>query len=47
MNFYTTKKNNFINPLGPLFIKKTKKDNPMHPLYCSDNSILQVELSRN
>ena len=42
MNFYTTKKNNFVNPLGPLFIKKTKKENPIHPLYCSDNSTLQA-----
>ena len=35
------RKNNFDKPLGPLFIKKTIKDNPIHPLYCSDNSILQ------
>ena len=42
MNFYATKKNNFVNPLGPLFIKKTKKENPIHPLYCSDNSTLQA-----
>ena len=43
MNFYSRKKNNFVKPLGPLFIKKTIKDNPIHPLYCPDNSILQVE----
>ena len=43
MNFYSTKKENFVNPLGPLFIKKTKKLNPIHPLYCSDNSILHAE----
>ena len=43
MNFYSTKKFNFMKPLGPLFIKKTIKNNPIHPLYCSDNSILQVE----
>ena len=42
MNFYITKKNNFVNPLGPLFIRKTKKANPIHPLYCSDNSTLQA-----
>ena len=42
VNSYSIKKNNFVNPLGPLFIKKTIKDNPMHPLYCSDNSILQA-----
>jgi len=45
MNFYGKKRNNFTNPLGPLFIKKTKKQNPIHPLYCPDNSILQTELS--
>ena len=44
MNFYSIKQDNFVKPLGPLFIKKTKKENPIHPLYCSDNSILQVEL---
>ena len=43
MKFYKAKKNNFEEPLGPLFIKKTKKENPIHPLYCSDNSLLQVE----
>ena len=43
INFYSRKKDNFVKPLGPLFIKKTKKKNPIHPLYCSDNSILQVE----
>ena len=44
MNSYSIKKENFVNPLGPLFIKKTKKENPIHPLYCSDNSVLQAEL---
>ena len=43
MNFYSLKKNNFVQPIGPLFIKKTKKGNPIHPLYCSDHSVLQVE----
>ena len=42
MNSYSIKKENFVNPLGPLFIKKTKKENPVHPLYCSDNSTLQA-----
>ena len=41
MQFNLIRKNNFDNSLGPLFIKKTIKDNPIHPLYCSDNSILQ------
>jgi len=41
MQFNLIRKNNFDKPLGPLFIKKTIKDNPIHPLYCSDNSILQ------
>ena len=43
MKFYLIKKNYFKNPLGPLFIKKTIKDNPIHPLYCSNNSILQSD----
>ena len=43
MKFYSVKKNNFDKPLGPLFIKKTIKDNPIHPLYCSDMSILQSD----
>ena len=43
MNFYKIKKNNFGKPLGPLFIKKTLKHHPIHPLYCSDNSILRSE----
>ncbi|MDC3232511.1 DUF1643 domain-containing protein [Prochlorococcus sp. AH-716-A09] len=47
MNFYSIKKDNYVNPLGPLFIKKTKKQNPIHPLYCSNNSVLQSESSLN
>ena len=39
--YYSIKKINFEKPLGPLFIKKTMKHNPIHPLYCSDNSTLQ------
>ena len=45
MNSYSIKKENFVNPLGPLFIKKTKKQNPIHPLYCSNNSLLQAASS--
>ncbi len=41
MQYNSIRKNNFENPIGPLLIKKTIKDNPIHPLYCSDNSILQ------
>tara|TARA_Y100001970_G_C14069954_1_gene768887 strand:+ start:386 stop:922 length:537 start_codon:yes stop_codon:yes gene_type:complete len=43
IKFYSFKKDNFGNPLGPLFIKKTIKNHPIHPLYCSDKSILQSE----
>ena len=43
MNSYSIKKSNFVKPLGPLFVKKTIKQNPIHPLYCSNNSILQAE----
>jgi len=42
MKYYSIKKNNFDKPLGPLLIKKTIKNNPIHPLYCSDNSILKT-----
>ena len=42
MQYNSIRKNNFDNPLGPLLIKKTFKDNPIHPLYCSDNSILKA-----
>ncbi len=45
LNSYSIKKDNFEYPLGPLFIKKTKKQNPIHPLYCSDNSLLKEESS--
>jgi len=44
MQYNSIRKNNFDNPLGPLLIKKTIKDNPIHPLYCSDYSILQLFL---
>lgn len=43
MKFYSIKKDHFEKPLGPLFIKKTMKHNPIHPLYCSDKSILQSD----
>ena len=42
MDFYLLKKKKFVKPLGSLFIKKTKKQNPIHPLYCPDNSILRT-----
>jgi len=42
MQYDLIRNNNFDNPLGPLFIKKTIKDNPIHPLYCSDDSILKA-----
>ena len=42
MKFYSIKKDHFEKPLGPLFIK-TMKHNPIHPLYCSDQSILKSE----
>ena len=47
MNSYSIKKENFVDPLGPLLIKKTKKQNPIHPLYCSDNSALKADLMGN
>ena len=47
MKSYSIKKDNFVNPLGPLFIKKTKKQNPIHPLYCSDNASLKAEQYSN
>jgi len=40
-NSQTNQVFNFDKSLGPLFIKKTIQDNPIHPLYCTDNSILQ------
>ncbi len=43
MKFYSIKRDNFDNPLGILCIKKTSEGNPIHPLYCSDDSILQSE----
>jgi len=44
MQYNSIRKNNFDNPLGPLLIKKTIKDNPIHPLYCSDKSISNLIL---
>ena len=43
MKFYLLKKEKFEKPLGALFLKKTIQLNPIHPLYCSDKSILQSE----
>ena len=40
--YSSIRKNNFDKYLGPLCIKKTIKNNPIHPLYCSDNSILKA-----
>jgi len=47
MNSYSIKKENFANPVGPLLIKKTKKQYPIHPLYCPDNSVLKTESTIN
>ena len=38
--YFNLKKNIFKNPSAPLVIKKTKLNNPIHPLYCSDRSSL-------
>ena len=38
--FFYIKKNSFISPSAPLF-KKTKTENPIHPLYCANNSKLK------
>ncbi len=43
--YFCLKRNIFINPLGPLLIKKTKLNNPIHPLYCKDNSKLNQDYS--
>ena len=43
--YFYLKKNIFKNPLGPLLIKKTKSNNPMHPLYCRNNSNLYEDCS--
>ncbi len=32
------KQKRFLDSYAPLIIKKTKYDNPIHPLYCVDNS---------
>tara|TARA_B100001115_G_scaffold143708_1_gene111581 strand:- start:428 stop:979 length:552 start_codon:yes stop_codon:yes gene_type:complete len=34
------KEKNFLRNTLPLFIRKTKYNNPIHPLYCSNNSKL-------
>tara|TARA_B100000212_G_scaffold144551_1_gene108697 strand:- start:524 stop:1048 length:525 start_codon:yes stop_codon:yes gene_type:complete len=34
------KKQQFLNSYEPLIIRKTKSNNPIHPLYCLDNSKL-------
>tara|TARA_Y100001933_G_C18868687_1_gene509017 strand:- start:263 stop:796 length:534 start_codon:yes stop_codon:yes gene_type:complete len=40
LKYFSIKKSNFNNPLAPLIIRKTKKSNPIHPLYCKNNSAL-------
>ena len=35
------KRNNYSKNIYPLLINKTKYNNPMHPLYCQNNSKLQ------
>ena len=40
LDYYERKKQYFKDPISPLFIKKTKKNNPIHPLYCKNNSKL-------
>ena len=48
MEFYKILKNHILLKMKrfprfqrPLFIRKTKQNNPIHPLYCSDNSKLK------
>tara|TARA_B100000212_G_scaffold338073_1_gene313999 strand:- start:370 stop:921 length:552 start_codon:yes stop_codon:yes gene_type:complete len=36
--YISLKKKNFSRDANPLLINKTKSNNPMHPLYCPDNS---------
>jgi len=38
--YISYKKKNFSRNTKPLLINKTKHNNPMHPLYCPDNSKL-------
>ena len=40
MIYFNIKKGNFKNPVAPLIIKRTKALNPIHPLYCKNNSTL-------
>jgi len=40
MEYFYFKETKFIKPRPPLFIRKTKNNNPIHPLYCPDNSEL-------
>ncbi len=43
--YFDLKKNNFKNTFGPLLLRKTKFNHPMHPLYCSNNSALIEDCS--
>ncbi len=38
VTYFRLKRNYFNKPTAPLFIKITKSNNPIHPLYCSDSS---------
>ena len=40
-SYLSIKNENFKNSVGPLYIKMTKDFNPMHPLYCSNNTLLK------
>lgn len=40
-SYISQKKSYFSKFSKPLYIKKTKANNPIHPLYCRDNSKLQ------
>ena len=42
---FNSKKSNFKSSLGPLLIRKTKLNQPMHPLYCRNNSNLIEDIS--
>jgi len=42
---FNSKKSDFKSSLGPLLIRKTKLNQPMHPLYCRNNSNLIEDIS--
>ena len=43
-NYISQKQKSFSKSPKPLYIKKTKANNPIHPLYCKDNSKLQESI---